>query len=326
MVCIKEVDSPEALKSSRDPLLAKNFQILRCWTRRLFVLWTRSSRIPKEGQSRGTESRERGPVSSRKDRSLFMTHDYFRVTRAHDAVLDYASLFNVTLHNDNIQEFDTRWDEILLCRRFHPMISSTVCTNWGHVSLFQLKAFLELYDMEIYQKISMTNYPKLKTMVKRSIDRETSFPKLWRQTRGILKQEQWSRIERAWVALKGGKGICYQWKEKGQCWKGNECCFRHESDDHAPTDAAKAAPPSGRSHTSRILRQPCRYYLKRVLVRDRLVNIGILPSVNFTKQKRDGKARISAWFPHLKVDEQPNRRPQKGYYSQKKEKATTRML
>ena len=43
-----------------------------------------------------------------------MICDYFRVTGAHDAVLDYADLFSVTLHDDNIQEFDTRWDEVLL--------------------------------------------------------------------------------------------------------------------------------------------------------------------------------------------------------------------
>ena len=44
----------------------------------------------------------------------FMIYDYFRVTGAHDTVLDYADLFSVTLHDDNIQEFDTRWDEVLL--------------------------------------------------------------------------------------------------------------------------------------------------------------------------------------------------------------------
>ena len=44
----------------------------------------------------------------------FMIYDYFRVTGAHDTALDYADLFSVTLHDDNIQEFDTRWDGILL--------------------------------------------------------------------------------------------------------------------------------------------------------------------------------------------------------------------
>ena len=44
----------------------------------------------------------------------FMIYDYFRVTGAHDAVLDYADVFSVCLYDDNIQEFDTRWDEVLL--------------------------------------------------------------------------------------------------------------------------------------------------------------------------------------------------------------------
>ena len=43
-----------------------------------------------------------------------MIDDYYRVTGAHDTVLDYADLFSVTLHDDNVQEFDTRWDEVLL--------------------------------------------------------------------------------------------------------------------------------------------------------------------------------------------------------------------
>ena len=38
----------------------------------------------------------------------FMIHDYFRVTGAHDTVLDYADFFSITPRNDNVQEFDTR--------------------------------------------------------------------------------------------------------------------------------------------------------------------------------------------------------------------------
>ena len=43
-----------------------------------------------------------------------MIYDYFRVTGAHDTILDYADLFSIILRNDNVQDFDTRWDEILL--------------------------------------------------------------------------------------------------------------------------------------------------------------------------------------------------------------------
>ena len=38
----------------------------------------------------------------------FMIYEYFRVTGAHDTVLDCADLLSVALHADNIQEFDTR--------------------------------------------------------------------------------------------------------------------------------------------------------------------------------------------------------------------------
>ena len=30
--------------------------------------------------------------------------------------LDYADLLSVTLHDDNVQEFETRWDEVPLSR------------------------------------------------------------------------------------------------------------------------------------------------------------------------------------------------------------------
>ena len=40
--------------------------------------------------------------------------EYFRVTGAHDSVENYADLFTISLRNDDIQEFDSKWDGILL--------------------------------------------------------------------------------------------------------------------------------------------------------------------------------------------------------------------
>ena len=50
-----------------------------------------------------------------------MICDYFRVTGAHDTVLDDADLFSVTLRDDNIQDFDTTWDEVLLSMSKNPI-------------------------------------------------------------------------------------------------------------------------------------------------------------------------------------------------------------
>ena len=109
----------------------------------------------------------------------FMIYDYFRVTGARDTVLDYADLFSVTLHDDNIQEFDTRWDEVLQSMSKIP--SDDILESLYKLRMresAQLKNVLELYDMEIHQKISVPNYQRLKTMVKRSYRSETSITKL----------------------------------------------------------------------------------------------------------------------------------------------------
>ena len=100
-----------------------------------------------------------------------MIYDNFRVTGAHDTVLDYADLISVTLHDDNIQEFDTRWDEVLLSMSKKP--SDDILESLYKLRIrepAQLKTVLELYDMEIHQLLSMPIHQKLKTMVKRSID------------------------------------------------------------------------------------------------------------------------------------------------------------
>ena len=50
----------------------------------------------------------------RRRQIAYMIYDYFRVTGAHDTVLDYADIFSIILRTNGVQEFDTRWDEILL--------------------------------------------------------------------------------------------------------------------------------------------------------------------------------------------------------------------
>ena len=110
-----------------------------------------------------------------------MIYDYVRVIGAHDTILDYADLFPVTLHDDNLQEFDTRWDDVLLSVSKIP--SDDILESLYKLRIresAQLKTVLELYDMEIHQKISMPNYQKLKTMVKRSCRSETSITKFGR--------------------------------------------------------------------------------------------------------------------------------------------------
>ena len=102
-----------------------------------------------------------------------MIYDYFQVTGVHDTVLDYADLFSITLRDDDVQDFDTRCDEILLSMTKIP--PDDILESLYQLRILesdQLTTVLELFDMEIHQKISMPNYQKLKTMVKRSKDQK----------------------------------------------------------------------------------------------------------------------------------------------------------
>ena len=118
MLWVKEVqmvDSLDGLKSSRS-VYGKdfpNFEMLDAKIASALNKIIQNSQFKKkvslEEQKAQTEDR------FRRGRQLaFTIYDYFRVTGAHDTVLDYADLFFVTLRDDNIQEFDTRWDGILL--------------------------------------------------------------------------------------------------------------------------------------------------------------------------------------------------------------------
>ena len=60
-----------------------------------------------------------------------------------------------------IREFGTRWDEFLLSMSKIP--SDDILESLYKLRIresAQLKTVLELYDMEIHQKISMPNYQK----------------------------------------------------------------------------------------------------------------------------------------------------------------------
>ena len=114
---VEMVDSLEELKSSRSSVYGKdcpNFEMLDA------KIASALNKIIQNFQFKRKVSLEE-QKAQKEDRFLrgrqiaFMIYDYFRVTGAHDTVLHYADLlFSVTLHDDIFQEFDTRWDEVLL--------------------------------------------------------------------------------------------------------------------------------------------------------------------------------------------------------------------
>ena len=103
----------------------------------------------------------------------YLIYEYFRVTGANESVENYADLFTIGLRNDDIQEFDSKWDGILLSMTKIP--PDDILEGLYKLRIREsekLKTVLELYDLEIHQKKLGPDYHRLKTMVKRGIEQE----------------------------------------------------------------------------------------------------------------------------------------------------------
>ena len=78
-----------------------------------------------------------------------LIYEYFRVTGANDSVENYADLFTVVLRNDDNQEFDSKWDGILLSMTKIP--SDDILEGLYKLRIREsdkLKTVLELYNTE----------------------------------------------------------------------------------------------------------------------------------------------------------------------------------
>ena len=78
----------------------------------------------------------------------YLIYDYFWVTGANDSVENYADLFTNVLRNDDIQEFDTKWDGILLSMtKIAPDDILEELYKLRVRESEKLKIVLELYDL-----------------------------------------------------------------------------------------------------------------------------------------------------------------------------------
>ena len=112
----------------------------------------------------------------------------------------------------------------------------------------KLKTVLELYNMEIHQKKAGSDYHRLKTMVKRSIEQNLRMKNFEArngnyETNAVVKNQ---RVKQFTL------GDCWQWKANGQCSKGDNCSFRHDLNKRA-----KSTPPNPSPRSSTQQREKC---------------------------------------------------------------------
>ena len=123
----------------------------------------------------------------------------------------------LSLRNDDIQEFDSKWDGILLSMTKIP--PDDILEGLYKLRIREsekLKTVLELYDLEIHQKKAGPDYHRLKTMVKRSIEQDLRNKNFGPETE-IMKQAPWSRIRGQNSVDKEFLEIVGNGKANGQC-------------------------------------------------------------------------------------------------------------
>ena len=174
----------------------------------------------------------------------YLIYEYFRVTRANDSVENYADLFTVVLRNDDVQEFDSKWDGILLSMTKIP--HDDILEGLYKLRIResdQLKTVLELYDLETHQKNLGPDYHRLKTVVKRSIKQDLR-NKNFEARNGNYERKAVVKTQGTKQRGQRTPRDCWQWKANGQRSKGDNCSFRHDINERAKMTQPNPSPSS----------------------------------------------------------------------------------
>ena len=255
-----------------------------------------------------------------------LIYEYFRVIGVNDSVEKYADLFTVALRNDNVKEFDTKWDETLLSMTQIP--SDDILENLYKLRIREsekLKTVLELYNMEIHQKKAEPDYHRLKTMVKRSIEQSLRM-KNFEARNGNFETSAVVQNQRVKKRERRSLGDCWQWKANGQCSKGDTCSFRHDMNKRAKStqpnpsprsstqqnvkNASRTKSPRGRSPSGKMSRWLCKDYFKGTCTtpfREKWHP----PECLFYKSANGCRFGEKCSHAHRQVDEQPCKKSKK---------------
>ena len=253
----------------------------------------------------------------------YLIYEYFRVTGANDSVENFADLFTIGLRNDDIQEFDSKWDGILLSMTKIP--HDDILEGLYKLRIREsekLKTVLELYDLETHQKKLGPDYHRLKTMVKRSIEQEIRNKNFgirngnFEKNAVVKNQGTKQRVQRI-------LGNCWQWESNGQCSRGDNCSFRHginkrgkmTQSNTSPSsfmqqnerNASRTRSPRGKSPSGRVSRWLRKDYLKGTCTNS-FCEKWHPPECLFYKTKSGCRFGEKCSYAHRQVDEQPSKR------------------
>ena len=239
----------------------------------------------------------------RRERPIsYMIYEYFRATGSHEAVQGLSDLFSIRLQNDDVQDFDVRWDQALFSASDMPsdvILEGLYKSKLQHS--VQLQTVLALYDQETVRNDGQTSYLRLKTSGKLHID-QMMRTRNFRVRSELVERGAVTKSQKGKKACVEKVGECFLWKAHGKCSKGDSCSFSHNKSvqgdlcsGQSPAPNSKAKTVEGGEKSSNTAkgkalqtkRAKFRAVTNSVKKKIRHVNVGILLCVKTTSLRPD---------------------------------------
>ena len=197
------------------------------WTR-LWVAWRENCSSALNKIIQNTRFKKRVSLGEMKaheeDRFLrgrqiaYLIYENFRVTGANDSVENYADLFTIVLRNDDMQEFDS-------------------------MTKIPSDDILESFYKLTIRESDKPDYHRLTTMVKRRIEQNLRMMNFEARNgncerNAVVKNSGTKQREQ--TSLEN----CWKWQANGQCSKGGNCSFRHDTNKRAKSTQPNPSPGS----------------------------------------------------------------------------------
>ena len=152
---VEMVDSVDDWKSSSSVrgIQMPNFEVLDVKIASALNRIIHNSLISKKKVSLEEQKAQKEDRFLRGRQTAHLIYEHFRVTGANDSVETYADLITIVLRNNDTQEFDSKWDGILLSMTKIP--PDDILEGLYKLRIREsekLKTVLELYDLVIHQK------------------------------------------------------------------------------------------------------------------------------------------------------------------------------
>ena len=210
------------------------------------------------------EEQAKSGTPARGRQALLMIHKHFSTSRKHGAVYDIEDLMAVTLVNDDLRGFITRWDAVIAGMTSEPDMM------WKQAYFHNaIKNFKPLsHDLAVYDRTPEG-------------EPNRSYDFLMKAARDYLERKRLEKMRQATKKSVSGKrdatpaptrpsstgkgtGICYDF-QAGKCTRGKDCRYKHEKVDKGKGGGKKGKPRSKSRGTSRSLspgsrNQVCKFW------------------------------------------------------------------